>query len=72
MPCNIMATYKEIQKHVKQKYGFQPKTCWIADVRQQCGLKMRQAWNRQGNQRINPCPDNKIDYKDALRHFGMI
>jgi hypothetical protein len=68
-----MATYKEIQNYVKQKHGFQPKTCWIADVKFQCGISMREAPNRQSEERTNPCPENKIDsIKDALKHFNMI
>jgi hypothetical protein len=34
---------------------------------------MRKAPNRLGNERNNPCPDEKVDsIKDALRHFDMI
>ena len=33
-----MATYKEIQAYVKEKYGFQPKTCWIAHMKEVCGI----------------------------------
>ncbi len=68
-----MATYKEIQDYVKQKYGFIPKTCWIADVKSQCNIKMRKAPNRQGKERTNPCPIEKFgNIKDALEHFDMI
>ena len=67
-----MATYKEIQDFVKEKFGFTPKTCWIADVKEQCGLKVRKAWNRQGKQRQVPCPKQKVKaIKAALRHFDM-
>ena len=68
-----MATYKQIQTWVKQKYGFVPKTCWIADVKHQCGLPMRQAPNRKDAGRVYPCPaEKKQVILDALRHFGMI
>jgi hypothetical protein len=68
-----MATYEEIQQYVKANYGFKPKTCWIADVKEQCGIQRREAWNRQGLERTNPCPVTKIEcIKDAFRHFGMI
>ena len=33
-----MATYKQIQDGVKKNYGFTVKTCWIADVKEMCGL----------------------------------
>lgn len=68
-----MATYKQIQAWVKQQYGFVPKTCWIADVKHQAGLPMRVAYNRQGAERINPCPSGKVEpIRAALHHFGMI
>jgi len=49
-----IATYRQIQDYVKGKYGFIPKFCWIADVKEQVGLPVRCAWNRIGDQRINP------------------
>jgi len=68
-----VATYKQIQEWVKKKYGFTPKTCWIADVKEQCGLKVRKTWNRQGKQRLVPCPQDKIKpIKKALHHFKML
>lgn len=68
-----MATYKEIRGWVKNKYGYQPRTCWIADVKEQCGLRVRRAWNRKSNKRMVPCPKQKVkDIKVAFRHFGMI
>lgn len=33
-----MATYKEIQKYVKDIHGFVPKTCWIAHMKEVCGI----------------------------------
>lgn len=68
-----MATYKEIEAFVKGKYGFKPKTCWIAHVMELCGLEVKPAWNRKGVERANPCPENKrAAIKEALRRFGMI
>lgn len=67
-----MATYKEIQDYVDQKYGFEPKTCWIAHVKELSGLPVRKAWNREG-ERNNPCPPGKVErIKEAFRYFGMI
>ncbi|MFX0150964.1 MAG: hypothetical protein ACFFAJ_09300 [Candidatus Hodarchaeota archaeon] len=55
-----MATYKEIQVWVKQNYGFSPKTCWIAHVKEICGLKAKPAWNRaHSNKRQEECPIKK-------------
>jgi hypothetical protein len=59
-----MATYRQIQSLVKAKEGFEPKTCWIADVKSEMGLTARRAWNRTSNVRSNPCPPGK---RDAIR-----
>jgi hypothetical protein len=68
-----MATYKQIQEWVKQQYEFVPKTCWIAHVKHMSGLPMRKAPNRQGVERVEPCPPEKMEsIRSALRHFGMI
>lgn len=68
-----MATYKQIQTWVKQQYGFVPKTCWIADVKDQAGLPMRPAANRQSAERVYPCPPEKVEpIRAALEHFGMV
>jgi len=68
-----MATYNEIQQWIKKKYGYTEKSCWIADIKSQCGLPMRTAHNRKGKNRRYPCPQNRIKpIKDAFRHFRMI
>ena len=69
-----MATYKEIQSYVKEKYGFQPKTCWIAHMKEICGIPVKNAPNRiSPDNREKPCPPKKMAYiKDAFAHFGMI
>jgi len=67
-----MVTYKEIQAFVKREYGFVPKTCWIAHVKELCGLPVKKAWSRKG-ERTHPCPSEKMDaIKDAFKHFKMI
>lgn len=67
-------TYKNIQKKVKEIYGFVPKTCWIADVKSMCGLKVRVAPNRiDVRQRKYPCPTDKIEkIKEVLQQLGII
>ena len=68
-----MATYKQIEAWVKANHGFVPKSCWIAHVKELCGLPMRKAPNRRGRKRVYPCPEGKRRaIKSALRHFGMI
>ncbi len=36
-----LATYQQIQEWVRQQYGFVPETCWIAHVKESCGLPLR-------------------------------
>jgi hypothetical protein len=70
---NIMATYKQIQFWVKQQYGYVPETCLIAHVKHICGLPLREAPNRLGEEPIKPCPSDKVEpIRAALQHFGMI
>ncbi len=69
-----MATYKQIQGYVKDKHGYQPKTCWIAHAKHECGIATRQAPNRRDpEKRVFPCPEDKLeDIKEAFIHFGML
>ena len=69
-----MATYKQIQEHVRRQTGRAVKTCWIAHVMADEGLTRRTAPNRiSPTERQHPCPDGKRPaIRDALRHFGML
>ena len=69
-----MATVIDIQGYVKSVYGFVPKTCWIADVKESCGISVKPAPNRISLiKRENPCPPNKRKaIENALRHFKMM
>lgn len=35
--------YKKIIKYIKEKYGRSVKTCWIADMKERCGLPVKKA-----------------------------
>lgn len=66
-----MATYKQIQAWVKANYGWEPKTCWIADCKEICGLDLGVAHNREG-ERKHPCPPHKKKaIFEVFEHFGM-
>lgn len=68
-----MGTHKDIQKYVKQRFGFEPKTCWIAHVKELNGLPTHPSWNRAGRIREVPCPpDKRPAIEAALRHFGKL
>lgn len=68
-----MATYKQIQEHVRKTRNFVPKTCWIADIKAEHGLTTRQAPNRANPQdRKHPCPaDKREGLTAAMRELGV-
>jgi len=66
-------TYTKIQEYVVRRYSWTPSTCWIADAKEKCGLKVPPAWNRASKQRKNPCPPDKFPaIREAFKYFGMI
>ena len=68
-----MATYEQIQEWLKIDQGISVKTCWIAHVKELCGLPLRGAPNRRRKKRMNPCPEDRVaSIKKAFRRFGMI
>lgn len=69
-----MATYKQIQDYVKSHYGFSPKSCWIAHVKELSGLDPRISSRRYDPKiRQVPCPIDKVKpIQEAMQHFGMI
>jgi hypothetical protein len=69
-----MATYAQIQRIVREKHGFVPKTCWIAHVKFDFSLTGKAAPNRMdSHSRKYPCPPEKRQaIIDALRSTKMI
>ncbi len=68
------ATYPKIKEYVKNKYGVNVHTSYIAQVKRMCGLDMGENYNKskKENPEVNQCPQEKVEYiKDALRHFGL-
>ena len=69
------ATYPKIKEYVKNKYGVNVHTSYIAQVKRMCGLDMGENYNKskKENPEVNQCPQEKVEYiKHALRHFNMI
>ena len=69
------ATYSKIKEYVKEKYGVNVHTSYIAQVKRMCGLDMGKNYNKskKENPEVKQCPQEKVEYiKDALRHFGLI
>jgi len=70
-----MATYKQIQQYVKDVYGYTPKTCWIAHMKEICDLNPKVSPNRYCSidSRTNPCPPNKQDdLRDSFVALKML
>ena len=69
------ATYPKIKEYVKNKYGVNVHTSYIAQVKRMCGLDMGENYNKskKENPEVKQCPQEKVEYiKDALRHFNLI
>ena len=69
------ATYPKIKEYVKEKYGVNVHTSYIAQVKRMCGLDMGENYNKskKENPEIKQCPQEKVEYiKDALKYFSLI
>ena len=69
------ATYSKIKEYVKDKYGVNVHTSYIAQVKRMCGLDMGENYNKskKENPEVKQCPQEKVeDIKDALKHFNLI
>lgn len=69
------ATYQKIKDYVKDKYGVNVHTSYIAQVKRMCGLDMGENYNKskKENPEVKQWPQEKVEYiKDALRHFKLI
>ena len=69
------ATYPKIKEYVRDKYGVNVHTSYIAQVKRMCGLDMGENYNKskKENSEVKKCPQEKVEYiKDALRHFELI
>ncbi|WP_082686067.1 hypothetical protein [Herbaspirillum rubrisubalbicans] len=69
-----MATYLQIQNHVKAKHAVIVQRCWIAHVKELNGMPLRTAPNRRlASERVKPCPDQvRPLIEESMRHFGML
>ena len=69
------ATYQKIKDYVKDKYGVNVHTSYIAQVKRMCGLDMGENYNKskKENPEVKQCPQEKVEYiKDALEYFGLL
>lgn len=69
------ATYQKIKDYVKDKYGVNVHTSYIAQVKRMCGVDMGENYNKskKENPEVKQCTQEKVEYiKDALRYFRLI
>ncbi|EFA90047.1 23S rRNA (uracil(1939)-C(5))-methyltransferase RlmD [Peptoniphilus lacrimalis] len=69
------ATYKQIQNYVFKKFGFKVSNLYIAQVKEKCGIKERENYNKPKKEDLKQpiCPIEKEEaIKDAFRYFQMI
>lgn len=69
------ATYQKIKEYVKEKYGLNVHTKYIAEVKRKHGLPMHDAPNRVDvpKREYPGCPKGKVKaIEEALRYFGVI
>lgn len=66
------ATYNNIKQYVFDKYGFKVSNLYIAQVKEKCGIKERENYNKpKSDDSKQPiCPREKGEaIKDAFRYF---
>ena len=69
------ATYAQIRDYILKKFGFKVSTLYIAQIKRECGLELRECYSKskKENPVIQKCPPEKREaILDALRHFGMV
>ncbi|MGJ7915553.1 hypothetical protein ACI48D_08790 [Massilia sp. LXY-6] len=69
-----MATYDQIRDDVQENHGRYVQNCWIAHAKEQNGLPVKAAHNRQSkDRRVEPClGDVKPLIEATMPRFGMI
>lgn len=69
------ATYQKIKEYVKEKYGLNVHTKYIAEVKRKHGLPMHGAPNKVDvlKWEYPGCPEEKVKaIEEALKYFGLI
>ena len=67
-------TYGNIKKWIKEKYGFNVSTLYIAQIKDKVGLEKRKNYNKgSGEEKVPTCPAEKEEaIMDAFKHFNLI
>ena len=68
----LLVFNKEIQAYVEEKYGYFPKNAWIAHAKEEYGLHVSQAHNRDGDRKW-VCPKKRlVEFEEIFKHFGLL
>ena len=67
-------TYGNIKKWIKEKYGLNVSSLYIAQIKDKAGIKERENYNHgSGEGKALNCPPEKEEaIMDAFRHFRLI
>ena len=67
-------TYDNIKKWVKENYGFEVSSLYIAQTKDKTGIKVRENYNiGEGKGVVLKCPPEKEKaIMEAFKHFKMI
>ena len=69
------ATYEEIREYVKEHTGLNVSNLYIAQVKQKCGIKERENYNKpksENTKQLKCPPEKEKAIREALKHFKMI
>ena len=69
------AAYEEIREYVKEHTGLNVSDLYIAQVKQKCGIKERQNYNKpkaENPKQLKCPPEKKKAIREALKYFKMI
>ena len=71
----VHPTYPEIKEYVLEHYGFKVSSLYIAQVKQKCGLDMRENYNHAksgGRPQPQVSPKKEAAIRDAFQYYGLI
>ena len=74
-PAETTATYQEIKDYIQEKHGIKVSSLYIAQVKEQLGIKERECYNKSKSEHAKQpqCPEAKVNLiRDALARFQMI
>lgn len=69
------STYKKIKVYIKEKYGLNVHTAYIAEVKRDFGCDMVEAYNAVEllkRKSLHVTPEKRAAITDAIIHFGVI